>query len=75
MNLYIGEFWVPFPASEYGGMWVVIADNEGQCIDLLTKINYHEDYEDLIVDAVKNAQCFKVEGELQDPRIISSFLT
>ena len=34
--LYIVEHYVPFPQSEYGGIWNVIADNDEECFDLIT---------------------------------------
>ena len=37
MKIYIGNFWIPFPRSEYGGIWSAIAVNDAQCIDLLQK--------------------------------------
>jgi hypothetical protein len=41
--LYIVQHYVPFPSSEYGGIWNVIAENDEECFDLITS----EDYEDL----------------------------
>ena len=32
MKMYIGRYWVPFPRSEYGGMWSVIANNQDECV-------------------------------------------
>ena len=37
MNLYVGEYWCPFPRSEYGGLWVVTAENEEQVCEMLLK--------------------------------------
>jgi len=34
--LFVVEHFVPFPQSEYGGLWVVIAENENECFDLIT---------------------------------------
>jgi hypothetical protein len=46
MNLYIGDYWAPFPSSEYGGIWVVMAENEEQVIDILEGTSYDDEYED-----------------------------
>lgn len=36
MNLYTVDYWVPFPTSEYGGLYIIAAENEeevkNQCI-------------------------------------------
>jgi hypothetical protein len=45
MNLYIGDYWAPFPSSEYGGTWSVIAENVDQCIDILRGLGYDDEYE------------------------------
>lgn len=33
--LYLIQWWQPFPASEYGGILVVIASNDAECKRLL----------------------------------------
>ena len=33
--LYIVDHFVPFPQSEYGGIWNVIAGTEEECFDLI----------------------------------------
>ena len=34
--LYIVDHFIPFPSSEYGGIWNVIAENDDECFDLIT---------------------------------------
>lgn len=34
--LYIVHHYIPFPQSEYGGIWNVVADNDEECFDLIT---------------------------------------
>ncbi len=34
--LYIVHHYLPFPQSEYGGIWNVVADNDEECFDLIT---------------------------------------
>jgi hypothetical protein len=65
MNLYVGDFWVPFPSSEYGGTWTVVAENVDQCIDILCESAYsgYEEYESLIPDVVAKAKCFELNPE------------
>ena len=33
--LYVVEHFVPFPQSEYGGVWNVVAENDDECFDLI----------------------------------------
>ena len=33
---YIVDHYVPFPSSEYGGLWNVIAEDDDECFDLIT---------------------------------------
>jgi len=40
--LYIVDYWVPFPSSEYGGVINVIAENDIECRPLICgSINEH----------------------------------
>ena len=40
--LYIVDHFVPFPQSEYGGIWNVLASDDEECFHLIT-----EQYDDL----------------------------
>ena len=77
MFLYVGDYWVPFPSSEYGGNWVVMAENEEQCIDLLREICYHDDYHHLISNAVQNAKVFQLDDSMvhDEPHVVENFFT
>ena len=33
--LYIVDHFIPFPASEYGGIWNVVAEHDDECFDLI----------------------------------------
>ena len=33
--LFIVDHFIPFPQSEYGGIWNVIADDDEECFDLI----------------------------------------
>ena len=35
--MYIVEHYVPFPQSEYGGVWNVVAANDNECFDLIVE--------------------------------------
>ena len=34
--LYVVDHFIPFPRSEYGGIWNVVAENDDECFDLIT---------------------------------------
>ena len=34
---YIVNHFVPFPSSEYGGIWNVVAENDDECFDLIAE--------------------------------------
>lgn len=36
MYIYSVDYWVPFPSSEYGGMFTVLAEDDAAAIELLT---------------------------------------
>lgn len=76
MKIFIGNYWVPFPSSEYGGNWTIIAKDEAEAIELLTA-NYGEfdsEYEYLIPDAVANAESFELAGD-HVARVVDTFFT
>lgn len=81
MNLYIGEYWVPFPASEYGGTWVVMAENNQQVIDILKETCYDDEYDDMIPDAVSKSKVFPLDknelfrADSEKPHLIDKFFT
>ena len=35
-TLFIVDHYVPFPQSEYGGVWNVLIDTDEECFDLIT---------------------------------------
>ena len=35
--LYVVDHYIPFPSSEYGGLWNVVAQNDEECFDLITE--------------------------------------
>lgn len=39
--VYTIDYWLDFPTTEYGGVIVVVADNDDECVSL---INSHPDY-------------------------------
>ena len=74
-NLYIVEYWVPFPQSEYGGIVNGIAETDSEVFDLLSADDsFNETYIDRIMPNVKKAQKFPLmDGH--ESGIIEAFVT
>jgi hypothetical protein len=74
-SLYIVDYWVPFPCSEYGGVVSLIAENDTDAFTILSQEeSYDESYVDRIMPNVVNAQKFKLQDEYESG-IIDSFTT
>ena len=76
-RLYIIDYWVPFPSSEYGGMIVLIANNNKEAEQLL--IDAHlgvrkGEYDANILLSVERASSFELSGN-PDSGIVRTFLT
>ena len=74
--LYIDDHFVPFPQSEYGGIWNVIAGTEEECFYLIVaedQDNFLEYYGKLRGNISKSDK-YKVEGN-SESKVVSSFLT
>ena len=74
-SLYIVDYWVPFPSSEYGGVINLIAENDTDAFAILSQEKeYDERYVNLIMPNVVSAQKF-VLAEEYESGIIDSFTT
>ena len=75
-SIYIVDYWVGFPSSEYGGVVTVVAENDNECHDLLLewRDDYANSYDDRILANVVKAPRFTLAEE-QDSRIVDSFVT
>lgn len=76
--LYLVNYWVPFPSSEYGGLITVVSENDNQCHDIL--IDWRDEcencYDDRIQESVYKAIRLKLsDEEQQEIGIIESFTT
>ena len=73
--LYLIDFWVPFPSSEYGGLINLIAENDTEAFSILSQEDSYDDrYVDKIMPNVVSAQKFKLADEYESC-IIDSFTT
>jgi hypothetical protein len=75
-SLYIVNYWVGFPTSEYGGTISVVAKDDNECHDLLLnwRDEYAESFDDRIMANVVKAPRFLIVGE-EESRIVDSFVT
>ncbi len=73
--LYIVDYWVPFPSSEYGGLINVIAENDIECHDILRDSDDYDDrYESKIMERVVAAPRFALVDD-EESRIVEHFTT
>ena len=74
--LYLVDYWVPFPSSEYGGIVAVVAENDNECHDVL--MNWRDECEDQydsnIMGNVVKAQKFPLANEHASV-VVENFVT
>ena len=75
--LYIVDHFEPFPRSEYGGLWNVIADNDEECFDLIAEEDggYSEQYYSNLRQNISNARVFALSEDNNTSRVVESFTT
>ena len=75
-SLYIVDYWVPFPSSEYGGVVSLIADNDTEAFEILSQEEgFDENYQNLIMPNVVKAQKFELASADYEVGILDSFTT
>jgi len=73
--LYIVDYWVPFPQSEYGGVVSVIAETDSEAFELLAaEEQFNESYTNRIMPNVKTAQKLTLGVEYKSS-IVDAFIT
>ncbi len=73
--LYIVDYWVPFPSSEYGGIINLIAGSDTEAFEILSSEDQFDDrYTDRIMERVVNAQKFALVDEYESG-ILEAFTT
>jgi len=74
-SLYIVDYWVPFPSSEYGGVVSLIAENDTEAFELLAnEEGFDNRYQSNIMPNVVKAQKFSLVDEYESG-IIDAFTT
>lgn len=74
--IYIGKFWVPFPSSEYGGSWSVIASDKNEVATLLRSevTDYYNQYDENMLESIEKAKYFELSHE-SESKVINTFFT
>jgi len=74
--LYIVEHFVPFPHSEYGGIWNVIASDDDECFDLITQQDqeFNVKYYGNLRNNIQNSRVLALSEELESC-ILEEFTT
>ena len=74
-SLYLVDYWVPFPSSEYGGVISIIAKDDKECFDLLCEFpQFDKSYDDRMMTNIVKAPKFALVDD-EESRIIDAFLT
>ena len=73
---YIVEHFVPFPQSEYGGLWNVIAEHDDECFDLIANSDdgFNQQYYANLRENILKSRTYALAENL-DSRIIEEFTT
>jgi len=74
--LYLVNYWVPFPSSEYGGLINVIASDDNECHDILLdwRDEYTQEYDNLIMTQVVEAPSYALAND-EESGIVETFTT
>ena len=75
--LYVVDHYVPFPSSEYGGVWNVIAATGEECFDLITDADdgdFNSQYYSNLRDNILKSRKFALADNLES-KIVEEFTT
>jgi len=64
---YIVDHYVPFPSSEYGGLWNVIAESDDECFDLIAAEddgNFYEHHYSNLRENIMNARVYAIAEDV-----------
>tara|TARA_B100000405_G_C16652425_1_gene398973 strand:+ start:696 stop:935 length:240 start_codon:yes stop_codon:yes gene_type:complete len=73
---YIVDHFVPFPTSEYGGIWNVVAEHDDECFDLIVNEDdgFNEKYYNRLRENIMKAPTFQLANDHQS-EIVEEFTT
>ena len=75
--LYIIDYWLPFPQSEYGGLINVVASSNDEVFALLSKedfVSQNPEYIPKMAENIESAQKFELT-DYYEPGLLEAFLT
>ena len=75
--LYIVNHYVPFPSSEYGGLWNVVAEDDDECFDLIIAEdsgNFYESHYTDLRENIVNARTYALAEDVGS-QVIEGFTT
>jgi hypothetical protein len=75
--LYIVQHYCPFPTSEYGGLWNVVAEDDDECFDLIVAEdddNFYEKFYSDLRENILNSQTFALSEDIES-QVVESFTT
>jgi len=74
--IYLVDYWVPFPSSEYGGLICLIASTDTEAFGILSNEKaFDESYAHLIMPNIVKAQKFELASPDYEVGILDSFTT
>jgi len=74
---YVVNHAIPFPSSEYGGIWNVIAKDDEECFDLISNTYQYEGYEEYfpkLRENIINSITFALAEDLES-QVVEGFVT
>ncbi|OUW81862.1 MAG: hypothetical protein CBD74_07790 [Saprospirales bacterium TMED214] len=73
---YVVDHFVPFPSSEYGGIWNVVAENDEECFDLIAESvdGFYETNYGTLRENIMKAVTFKLAEDVESA-VIEEFTT
>lgn len=74
---YVVQHAIPFPSSEYGGVWNVIAEDDDECFDIISNTNEYDGYDNYFPNLRENilkADKFSL-SESEESRVVEAFVT
>lgn len=75
--IYIVDHYVPFPSSQYGGLWNVVAEDDNECFDLISAEDsggYYEHHYTNLKENIINARVYELAEDV-DSQVVESFTT
>lgn len=75
--MYIVNHYIPFPRSEYGGVWNVVASDDEECFDLIVDEDdgLNDDYYNRLRENIMKASVFELADDGIKSGIVEQFTT